>query len=348
MPRPFAILFGLAACLACHAAPVTEALQRPALAVREPGRAVLLAAAQAGERIVAVGERGVIALSDDRGAHWRQAPSPVSVTLTMVRFADAKNGVAVGHGGTVLSSTDGGARWTLRLDGRRAAQMAAAAARTADEQREAERLVADGPDKPFLDVLIWDAQRWLVVGAYGLAFRTDDAGATWTPWMARLPNPKALHWYVARRAGETLLLAGEQGLLARSDDSGASFRPLASPYKGSWFAGELLADGAMLLAGLRGNVWRSADGGMQWAQINSPVPASVNAIAVPADGRPLLATQAGVVLRLQGDTLVPLNAAAPLPMPAALLAGPDGAVLSFGIAGALPLATAAAKSETTR
>ncbi|HRC38057.1 MAG TPA: hypothetical protein PK420_08320, partial [Rubrivivax sp.] len=201
---------------------------------------------------------------------------------------------------------------------------------------------------PFLDVLVWDAQRWLVVGAYGLAFRTDDGGATWTPWMARLPNPKALHWYVARRAGETLLLAGEQGLLAWSDDSGTSFRPLASPYKGSWFAGELLADGAMLLAGLRGNVWRSADGGTQWAQINSPVPASVNAIAVPADGRPLLATQAGVVLRLQGDQLVPLNAAAPLPMPAALLAGPDGAVLSFGIAGALPLATAAAKPEATR
>ena len=143
----------------------------------------------------------------------------------------------------------------------------------AGDQRGAGGLVADGPDKPFLDGLIWDAQRWLVVGAYGLAFRTDDAGATWTPWMARLPNPKALHWYVARRAGETLLLAGEPGLLAWSDDSGTSFRPLASPYKGSWFAGELLADGAMLLAGLRGTVWRSAAGGTKWAQITSPVQA---------------------------------------------------------------------------
>ena len=80
MPRSFVILLGLAACLACHAAPVTEALQRPALAVREPGRAVLLAAAQAGERIVAVGERGVIALSDDRGARILTVTTPVRDT----------------------------------------------------------------------------------------------------------------------------------------------------------------------------------------------------------------------------------------------------------------------------
>ena len=68
--------------------------------------------------------------------------------------------------------------------------------------------------------------------------------------------------------------------------------------------------------------------------------------SVNADQQVVLPTV--LQLRLQGDQLVPLNAAAPLPMPAALLAGPDGAVLSFGIAGALPLATAAAKPEATR
>src|SRR5882762_6618150 len=85
------------------ATPVCDALQRPALAVREPQRAVLLSGAQAGTRVVAVGERGVVALSDDGGTTWRQAPCPVSVTLTMVRFADDRHGVAVGHGGTVLT-----------------------------------------------------------------------------------------------------------------------------------------------------------------------------------------------------------------------------------------------------
>jgi len=90
------------------AAPVGDALQRPAVMVREPQHAVLLAGAQAGKRIVAVGERGVIALSDDDGTTWHQAPCPVSVTLTMVRFVDNQHGVAVGHGGTVLTTSDAG------------------------------------------------------------------------------------------------------------------------------------------------------------------------------------------------------------------------------------------------
>jgi len=201
---------------------------------------VLLAGVQpAGARVVAVGERGVIALSDDGGATWRQAPCPVSVTLTMVRFADDRHGVAVGHGGTVLMTSDAGANWVVRLDGRRAAQLAKEAATTPQEQREAERLVSDGPDKPFLDVIVWDATRFLVVGAYGLAFHSSDGGTTWSPWMARLANPKSRHWYMARRAGNALWLAGEQGLLARSTDGGETFQSVASPYQGSWFAGEL-------------------------------------------------------------------------------------------------------------
>lgn len=319
------------------AAPVGDALQRPALAVKAPQRAMLQSAAWAGSRIVAVGERGIVALSDDRGATWRQAPCPVSVTLTAVRFADAMHGIAVGHGGTVLATRDAGATWSVRLDGRRVAELAQAAARTPEAQKEAQRLAADGPDKPFLDVLLWDAQRLLVVGAYGLALHSRDGGANWVPWMDRLPNPKGLHWYVARRAGNTLLLAGEQGLIARSTDGGQSFQPLASPYKGSWFAGELKGDGALVLAGLRGNVWRSPDLGANWVQIASPVPASITAMAGAADGALLLATQAGVLLRLQGEALVPMNPQQPLPMPAALLPLPDGGLLALGVAGATSL-----------
>lgn len=334
------ILLAAALCaVQAAAAPVTEALQRPALMVKAPQRAVLLAAALAGERIVAVGERGVVALSDDRGATWRQAACPVSVTLTMVRFADARHGFAVGHGGVVLATEDGGRSWALRLDGRRLAELAKASARTPEANKEADRLAADGPDKPFLDLLLWDEKRLLAVGAYGIAFHSADGGRSWTPWMERLSNAKALHWYVARRVGDTLLLAGEQGLMARSDDGGESFRALGSPYKGSWFAGELKADGSVLLAGLRGNVWRSADGGASWAQLRSPVPATITAMAPAADGSLLLASQAGVVLRLQGEALVPLNRE-PVPMPAALLPLRDGTLLALGSAGAVPVTVA--------
>lgn len=320
----------------CASAQVGDALQRPALSVKAPQRAVLLAAAAAGQRLVAVGERGVVALSDDRGVTWRQAACPVSVSLTMVRFADERHGVAVGHGGTVLTTSDAGASWALRLDGRRLAALAKAAATTPQALQDAERLMADGPDKPFMDVVVWDAQRMLAVGAYGLAFYTADGGQTWASWMGRLPNPKALHWYVARCAGDTLLLAGEQGLLARSTDGGQTFQTMNSPYKGSWFAGEIRPDGQTVLAGLRGNVWRSTDGGAQWTPLASPVPATITAMATAADGGLLLASQAGVVLRLQGDALVPLKAP-PVPMPSALLPLQGGPLLTLGVAGVVPV-----------
>lgn len=339
----------VAATLACAAGalhpfagamPVGDALQRPALMVRAPVHAVMLSAAWAGERMVAVGERGLIALSDDQGKTWQQVPCPVSVTLTMVRFADAQHGVAVGHGGTVLTSADGGRNWTSRLDGRRLAQIAQRNAATPEATAEAERLAADGPDKPWLDVVLWDAQRMLVVGAYGLALHTRDGGQTWEPWMARLPNPRGMHWYAARRAGNSLLLAGEQGLLARSTDDGKSFQPIASPYKGSWFTAELGADGQWLVGGLRGNVWRSTDAGQQWQSVSVPVPASIVASVTDRAGHTWLASQAGVLLRLRGDAAVPLKTS-PLPMPTALLPHPDGSLTVMGVAGITALPTAA-------
>jgi photosystem II stability/assembly factor-like uncharacterized protein len=331
----------LAACgAAAAAAPVADAPDRAALMVKAPARAVLLAAARAGDRIVAVGERGIVALSDDGGASWRQVPVPVSVSLTSVRFADAQHGVATGHGGIVLTTGDGGQTWSRRLDGRQAAQLALEAARASGNPAEiaaAERLVADGADKPFFDVALFDGRRVVVVGAYGLAFATEDGGQRWQAWMPRLDNPKALHLHAVRRAGDTLLIAGEQGLLLRSDDAGRSFRRLASPYKGSWFTAELPTPREMIVAGLRGNVWRSNDGGGSWSQLAAPTPATFVASTLGADGALLLANQAGVVLRAQDAQLVPVNAR-PIPLPSGLVTGPREKLLAVGALGAMAVA----------
>jgi hypothetical protein len=105
-----------------------------------------------------------------------------------------------------------------------------------------------------------------------------------------------------------------------------------SPYKGSWFTGELLPDGQALLAGLRGNVWRGGPGNAPWQQLPSPVPASITALARTAEGTLLLASQAGVVLRAADDRLTPLPTP-PVALPAGLLVLPDGQLLAFGTTG---------------
>lgn len=309
---------GMGLSLPAATQPVGDALSRPSVKLAKPTRGVLLSVAQAGERVVAVGERGLIVLSDDRGQTWRQMPNPASVTLTMVRFADATHGAAVGHGGVVLVTRDGGQTWQQRLDGRRAAELALKAAATEREQADAQRLVDDGPDKPLLDVLMWDARRMLVVGAYGLALYSEDGGETWASWMNKVPNPNGFHWYVVRRQGETVMLAGEQGVMARSTDGGQRFEALTSPYRGSWFAGEFAADGGLVLAGLRGNLWRSKDAGLTWSQLSVPMPASLVGGSPTSDGAVAFVNQAGFVVQVNGTDVSLLNQA-PLPLPAAVL-----------------------------
>lgn len=318
---------------------VGDALGRPALATRNAERSVLLAADRAGPRIVAVGERGIVVLSDDQGERWRQASVPVSVTLTAVRFADPKRGYALGHGGTVLATDDGGQSWKPRLDGRRIAQMLLADAKAGGDAaavESAERMVADGADKPLLDLVLSDAQRLLVVGAFGVALASEDGGASWTSWRARLPNPKELHLYAVRQRGSRILMAGEQGLVLVSEDSGRSFRRLTLPYGGSFFTAELPDDQSMLVAGLRGNVWRSTNAGSAWSQIASPMPVSITGSVLDAAGRILLVNQAGMVLGLKadgGDALQPLSGA-PLPPLNAILALDSTHALALSVQGA--------------
>lgn len=324
-----------AVCLqAAMATPIGAALERPAVRSAHAARAVLQSAAQAGPRLVAVGERGIVVLSDDAGRNWRQVEVPVSVGLTAVRFVDAQHGWIVGHGGLVLSSVDGGQGWTLQLDGRQAAQLLLKDPHIASNPKalaDAQRLVDDGPDKPFLDAHFFDAQHGLVVGAFNLAFSTADGGKSWQPISSRLDNPRGLHLYAVRARGDEVVIAGEQGLVLRSTDRGHSFRRLSLPYKGSYFTVELPGAGEIVLGGLRGNAWKSTDGGASWTQLTVPVPVSFTASAIDADGRLWLGNQAGMVFSYDGTALMPT--AAKLPPLTGLLPLPGGQAVALSISG---------------
>lgn len=333
------VLLASVATVGQGAGAVGAALDRPAQKVRSPERAVLLGAAQAGARQgapwFAVGERGLVLRSEDGGARWQQVPAPVSVTLTAVRFADERHGFAVGHGGTVLVSEDGGRRWERRLDGRQIASLLVADAQAREDAaalRAAKQLVADGPDKPLLDLLVRGPGRVLVVGAYGLALASDDGGRTWGSWADRLPNPQGLHLYAVRQRGNRIVIAGEQGLVLKSEDAGRTFHAVSTPYKGSFFTLELAGDGEIVLAGLRGNVWRSRDSGLAWQALSLPGPVSVVASQMATDGTLLLASQAGFVFARRGEAFVPLHPE-PLPPLTGLFAASGGALLALSVQG---------------
>lgn len=302
---------------------VPAVLGEPALRSPKALNAAMLAVTQAGPRLVAVGERGTVLLSDDGAKSWRQATVPVQVTLTAVRFVDVRQGWAVGHLGVILKSDDGGETWVKQFDG---VQAAKAVADGGDERSR--RFVDEGPDKPFFDLEFIDAQRGFAVGAHNLAFATQDGGRHWTPMLARLPNPKSLHLYGVRAAGGRIYIAGEQGLLLASSDGGVSFAALPSAYKGSFFGLLAARSGALVAYGLRGNAWRSTDQGANWTRLDTGLQTSISA-ALELDGGELaLLAQTGELLRSRdGGSSFTKTAPNGGPLPAAGLAATDGGAL---------------------
>ncbi|MEM0953028.1 MAG: YCF48-related protein [Pseudomonadota bacterium] len=287
------ILLGLLTC-ASMAAAVDYALQ-PAVPVATPASEQLLDLARAGQRLVAIGERGLIVYSDDHGQHWQQARVPVSETLTALSFPTAEHGWAVGHGGVILHSGDGGETWQTQFDGndanrqrldfvtdrvmtlRRSLEQVEADADPdlAYQLEEAEYAVEDaelaletGPADPFLDVWFADAQHGWAVGAYGMIYRTDDGGLQWRIAAGSIENLEGYHYYALDAADQqTLYLSGEAGLLYRSDDAGQHWRRLGLNYDGSLFGVIALDPQRVVVFGLRGNIFYSDDRGESWQEV---------------------------------------------------------------------------------
>jgi len=164
---------------------------QPAEQLMTATRTQILAATRAGKRIVAVGDFGVVLLSDDDGATFRQARSVrARSTLTSVTFVDDRTGWAVGHWGTILKTVDGGETWALERSD-----------------------VAS--DRPLFSVYFRNAREGFAVGLWSLLLHTIDGGNTWTE--ASLAAPFDLT--TAPLAGGPYFLGDYQGLAA----SGTNF-----------------------------------------------------------------------------------------------------------------------------
>ena len=241
MQRIFRVLFPFWAVFAAfalmpvniQAQAVGDPLDQPAQKTPRAAKSVLLDITMAGTRLV----RGRRAWNC--GAFGRRRQDVASGKCADQRvphcgdIPEFQSGLGRRPLGVVLHSEDGGETWSRQLDGKMAAQLAIESAQAdaahdsspnaRQAMADAERLVADGPDKPFLAVYFENEQVGFIVGAYGLIFRTEDGGKTWKSWMDKLENPKGLHINTMKAAGDNLYLAGEQGLFLRSSDKGQKF-----------------------------------------------------------------------------------------------------------------------------
>lgn len=261
----FAILAAATPTIAQEALPNAAALRKmSAPKSMAPESTPILGSTRAGDRIVAVGARGMVLLSDDNGRSWRQAQEvPVRSALNAVVFANAKSGWAVGHNGVILSTTDGGEHWALqRFD--------------------------DTTDQPLFSVNFTDDKRGVAVGLWSLVLVTSNGGSTWNP--VKLPAPpgggktdRNLLRVFSDRDG-TLYVAAERGTVLRSKDGGTTWTYHDTGYKGSFWTGAVAAEGEVYVAGLRGSLYRSSDHGNTWQAVPSGTKSSLTDIASNGDG----------------------------------------------------------------
>jgi photosystem II stability/assembly factor-like uncharacterized protein len=138
------------------------------------------------------------------------------------------------------------------------------------------------------------------------------------------------------KLGDTsLLIVGEAGTLLKSDDSGKTWTKLPSPYKGSFFGGQLADDGAVIIYGMRGKIFRGEAGLKSWSAADNASVASLMGATKLPDGALVIAGAAGTVLvsRDNGQSFSPLNTGITKAYAKPLLGAPN-AVLLLGEAGA--------------
>lgn len=238
-------------------------------------KSLLLGGTAVGDKLVVVGSRGHILVSQDDGSSWTQAKVPSRVALTSVYFSDRDNGWAVGHDATIVKTTDGGLTWS-RVH------------------------FAPKQEKPLLSVRFdSNGKIGYAYGAYGYVLKSMDSGKTWQEQAIGDADgePDDFHLNaVAESKDGTLYLAAEAGAAYKSTDAGATWERMYAAYEGSFFGVLPLVGDSLLMYGLQGNVFRSDDAGDSWEPIDTTSSATLNGAAVLKDGTIVIVGNEGVML----------------------------------------------------
>ncbi len=307
-------------------------------------RQPILAVAVVGKRIIGVGLRGLIMLSDNGGATWRQAQVPVQSDLTSLSFPTQTHGWVVGHDGVILTTSDMGETWTKQYDGKIAATalpeyyQKRIDAGDASMQRylDQTRLNAKVPASlPYLGVHFKNEQVGYVVGSFGSILMTQDGGKTWEPLLHQIDNEQFFNLNDIQPIGSTLYIVGERGIIWKLDPIKQRFVSLPTGYRGSFFS--IAGHGDMLLAvGLGGTAFRSVDAGATWHQMKIGTSMNLTSISTTADHqRPLIVSQDGEVFIGDADwkTFQPLPIKQPMVFASNIAAYASGKLILVGYSG---------------
>jgi photosystem II stability/assembly factor-like uncharacterized protein len=298
---------------------VSAALQAPAQDEEAPensiqahlaARSLKLDAVAVDGALVAVGHRGHILISSDGGETWQQAEVPTRATLTGVDFYDRNLGWAVGHDSVILRTEDGGVTWERMhwapedeapffdvwfSDAENGIAIGAYGSYyTTSDGGTTWNFEPIGDTDWHLHQIARAADGRLYMAAEaGMAYRSDDGGATWT----ELPTPYQGSFFgVLPLEDDVVLLFGLRGHLFRSEDAGESWLEIETGTVAMLTDGIRLDDGNIVITGLGGIVLVSSDGGRTFRLLEQSSRRGIQSVVQASDDSLLLVGEFGVRL----------------------------------------------------
>ncbi|OEY66329.1 WD40/YVTN/BNR-like repeat-containing protein [Marinobacter sp. X15-166B] len=227
-------------------------------------------------RLIAVGERGTIVVSEDNGQNWQvtHRDGEIPVTLTDITALTDQVLLAVGHDSVILRSEDAGLSWELI-------------------ERDSEL------GEPLLGSWSADGQNVYVYGSFGKFWLSADAGRTFEP--QELPIYGEHLSAMAGDEDKTRIIVGEMGLVLRSFDGGDAWEKLDPFYNGSLFGVAHLHGTRWVAYGMRGHVFFSGDDGDSWTQVNVGGELPLYGHAVASSGKQMLIVGTAGFLVIMND-----------------------------------------------
>ncbi len=260
-------------CLVLLVSNITFAGTSPRSALELPlaKKAIFLDLVSNDHSVIAVGERGIILKSDDKGVTWIQVKSPVDVTLTGISFSSKNNGWIVGHESTILNTRDGGNSWKISR-----------------YQPEDERF--------YMSVNFITADRGYVLGTDGELWVTEDAGKSWGLTVLSVEEWYQNHLFALEKISNTSLVVGERGGVFTKGSEQEDWLAINSPYEGSFFGVNKVGEN-FLVFGMSGNLYLLNARTQEWIKINTNTDQFLlESVSIDATGGVLVVGRGGIIL----------------------------------------------------
>ena len=239
----------------------------------------------------AIGERGVLLHTADRGSTWWKQDSGITEELSSVVFVTPQIGWVIASDGTILHTEDSGNMWQKQITvtergffssitflNPRSGWIEAGfyISHTEDGGRTWKRQFESKTGDVFRSIKFVTAQSGWVVGSSGLIWHTEDGGGTWNAQTSTTKENLSSLAFITSKAG---WVVGDKGTILHTENAGDKWSRQDSGTT-EWVIDVCFVTSDLGWAvGGGGTILHTSDGGRTWRKQDSGTDAVLTSIS---------------------------------------------------------------------